>query len=244
MKRILSAILVLLLLLPAISLAEIRRGDSGEDVREIQQLLFEMGFLFEVPDGKFGKNTEAAVRWFQETAELPVTGVITEKDSIRLYRSWLDTVYPGGGVPLPDDQLEPQPLSADAQGVLPLDNGDSYPACCTLWVEEGSGARITYCARHAAIAESAYWAYFSGIQPETPLCQQWEDAIDALYDEWMNLSGEAEQARVAAAQAAFDLFLQQQRAALADADADTSLEMVLRNQCAALCAIVHGLRTP
>ena len=46
MRRILC-ILLICLLLPVGSLAEARRGDGGEEVYEIQQLLFDTGFLFE-----------------------------------------------------------------------------------------------------------------------------------------------------------------------------------------------------
>ena len=62
-KKFLSTILMLALLaaLPTAALADIRRGDRGEDVKELQTLMFELGWLFEEPDGIFGNRTEAAV---------------------------------------------------------------------------------------------------------------------------------------------------------------------------------------
>ena len=122
MRRILC-ILLICLLLPVGALAETRRGDGGEEVYEIQQLLFDTGFLFEEPDGVFGRNTEAAVKWFQETWNLPVTGVVTEEDRMAMYDCWHSLFNPDGtlieGEPLPDDQLEPQPLSPDIKGICP-----------------------------------------------------------------------------------------------------------------------------
>lgn len=118
MKKVLCFILVCLLL-PVCALAEIRRGDWGEEVYGIQQLLFDTGFLFEEPDGKFGRKTEGAVKWFQEVWNLPVTGVVTEEDRMAMVECWYSLFNSDGtsieGEPLPDDQLEPQPLSPDTK---------------------------------------------------------------------------------------------------------------------------------
>ena len=103
--------MLICLLLPVGALAEARRGDRGEEVYEIQQLLFDTGFLFEEPDGVFGRNTEAAVKWFQETWNLPVTGVVTEEDRMAMYDCWHSLFNPDGtlieGEPLPDDFICP-----------------------------------------------------------------------------------------------------------------------------------------
>ena len=46
MKRIIGALLVLMFLFPASALADLRRGDRGEEVRELQQMLWDTGFIF------------------------------------------------------------------------------------------------------------------------------------------------------------------------------------------------------
>ena len=74
MKRIIGLLLVLMFLFPASALADLRRGDRGEEVRELQQMLWDTGFIFEEPDGVFGGNTENAVKRFQEYALLEQTG--------------------------------------------------------------------------------------------------------------------------------------------------------------------------
>ena len=249
MRRILC-ILLICLLLPVGALAEARRGDGGEEVYEIQQLLFDTGFLFEEPDGVFGRNTEAAVKWFQETWNLPVTGVVTEEDRMAMYDCWHSLFNPDGtlieGEPLPDDQLEPQPLSPDIEGDLPTGGSEGdYPVYCIRYMETDGDEHIEYCGRHAAIAESADLANQTGIQPETPICQQWEDAINALYDEWMDASDEETRALIASSKATFFVWINQQRVTLTmqgDADVESVLETALRSQCVDLCAIVQALQ--
>lgn len=155
MKKV-RCFIMICLLLPGCALAETRRGDWGEEVYEIQQLLFDTGFLFEEPDGS---------------------------------------------------------------------------------------EHIEYCGRHAMIAESADLANLTGAQPETLVCQQWEDAIKVLYDEWMRASEEEEQPMIASSQATFLFWINQQRMTLimqGDENVESKLEPVLRSQCVELCAIVHG----
>lgn len=249
MKKVLCFIMICLLL-PGCALAETRRGDWGEEVYEIQQLLFETGFLFEEPDGVFGRNTEAAVKWFQETWNLPVTGVVTEEDRMAMYDCWHSLFNPDGtlieGEPLPDDQLEPQPLSPDIEGDLPTGGSEGdYPVYCIRYMETDGDEHIEYCGRHAAIAESADLANQTGIQPETPICQQWEDAINALYDEWMDASDEETRALIASSKATFFVWINQQRVTLTmqgDADVESVLETALRSQCVDLCAIIQALQ--
>lgn len=48
---------------------------SGDDVRWVQQKLMDAGFEVSV-DGRFSKNTEAAVKSFQQEYDLPVTGIV------------------------------------------------------------------------------------------------------------------------------------------------------------------------
>ena len=52
----------------------LRRGDEGEDVRQLQQLLSEMGYDLTI-DGKYGRGTEQAVRDFQRQQGLGADGV-------------------------------------------------------------------------------------------------------------------------------------------------------------------------
>jgi hypothetical protein len=56
--------------------AELRRGDDGEWVTYLQQLLMDFGYYTGVLDGDYGGGTERAVRAFQVAYQLPETGVV------------------------------------------------------------------------------------------------------------------------------------------------------------------------
>jgi hypothetical protein len=53
----------------------LKRGDIGPDVTEAQNFLNRNGAILD-PDGKFGPGTETAIREFQATRSIPVTGII------------------------------------------------------------------------------------------------------------------------------------------------------------------------
>lgn len=53
----------------------LRKGDRGDDVRELQTLLDKHGFVIDI-DGAFGAKTEAAVKGFQRQSGLTVDGVV------------------------------------------------------------------------------------------------------------------------------------------------------------------------
>lgn len=45
MKRSISVLLVLMFLFPASAMADLRRGDRGEEVRELQQMLWDLSLI-------------------------------------------------------------------------------------------------------------------------------------------------------------------------------------------------------
>lgn len=53
----------------------LRTGDSGPDVKALQERLLQLGFRPGTPDGKFGGNTRLAVMSFQRSRRLLVDGV-------------------------------------------------------------------------------------------------------------------------------------------------------------------------
>ena len=223
--------MVLLFLVPGCALADLRRGDSGEDVTALQQMLFETGFLFALPDGRFGKETEAAVKCFQEYALLEPSGVVDDRTLDSLYACWLQITEENGmAEPVPDDNMEPQ-----TAGFIPGYNveGD-YPTYCHRYTTDAGDEHIEMCGRHAEVA----------MDNTLPGVEKWTKALNELYDEWLETSLEEDRAAVASSQAFFKLWLEQQATAFKQqsvADVDDRIEALLRNQCVDLCERVFDL---
>lgn len=59
-------------------LTTLQKGDKSDDVKNMQAMLVEMGYLAGTPDGDFGAKTEAAVIAYQEAMGLEKTGVADE----------------------------------------------------------------------------------------------------------------------------------------------------------------------
>jgi len=59
-----------------ILLPDLERGDSGDDVEELQTALITRGYALDEVDGAFGENTEAAVVAFQTDLGIEATGVV------------------------------------------------------------------------------------------------------------------------------------------------------------------------
>ena len=98
MKKICAILLsaVMLFMLSGPAAADVRRGDRGEGVAEIQTLLFQMGWLFEEPDGIFGPHTEEAVLNYQDYAGLKQDGVVDEATYDRMWEDWHYLFYDDG----------------------------------------------------------------------------------------------------------------------------------------------------
>lgn len=54
----------------------LRRGDEGPEVSQVQAVLVELGYLEGNVDGKFGPDTQQAVRDFQKSAGLAEDGIV------------------------------------------------------------------------------------------------------------------------------------------------------------------------
>jgi len=56
----------------------LKRGGKGEEVKQLQQKLTNLGYLNDKIDGIFGQKTEAAVKAFQDECNLKVSGIVDE----------------------------------------------------------------------------------------------------------------------------------------------------------------------
>lgn len=62
-----------------IVLNPLQKGDKGDEVKQMQSMLVEMGYLQGSPDGDFGAKTESAVKAYQEAMGLEATGIADEE---------------------------------------------------------------------------------------------------------------------------------------------------------------------
>lgn len=68
-----------------VSYKVLTRGDEGEDVMKLQQRLFDLGYLADAADGKFGNKTTTAIKYFQMGHELNVTGIADSATQAKLF---------------------------------------------------------------------------------------------------------------------------------------------------------------
>ncbi len=92
---------------------ELKKGDSGDAVKEIQERLIELGWLSGTADGKFGGGTEGAVKAFQSAAGLTADGVITEETKNELFYAFAPEVT-ATPTPKPTDAPTPTPKPTEA----------------------------------------------------------------------------------------------------------------------------------
>ena len=63
----------------------LQKGDSGAEVKALQEAMIELGFLIGTADGQFGIGTENAVIQFQAKNEYPTTGIVDANLQAFLY---------------------------------------------------------------------------------------------------------------------------------------------------------------
>ena len=80
MKRTLSAVLVMVLLISCLTSASaatvLEVGSKGSNVVKVQQKLIQFGYLSGTADGLYGEKTRAAVLWFQRRNGLTQDGKV------------------------------------------------------------------------------------------------------------------------------------------------------------------------
>lgn len=104
-------------------MASLKSGSSGQQVKDLQTMLNALGFDCGKVDGKFGKNTDAAVRKFQNQYGLTVDGIVGAKtyEKIKLlYTSSEENQAPVDDIELKECQallteLKKQVLALQAQ---------------------------------------------------------------------------------------------------------------------------------
>ncbi len=76
----------------------LKRGDKGDEVKEVQQALKKLGYAVGKADGSFGKKTQDAVKMFQARNGLTVDGKVGQRTLDRLFSA--DAVPADGSAPV------------------------------------------------------------------------------------------------------------------------------------------------
>ena len=245
--RFIALLLALLMFCASAASAELRRGDSGDEVYALQELLFESGWLFELPDGAFGRNTEQAVKDYERYAGLAVDGIADAEMLESLQADWYALMVEMG-------QIEPE------EGAPSYDSeydGDVHPNVetpyfCTYSSVDGRASTVSYCESHAKLnalteellqtdsRENAQQAY-----------DLWRGEVLSLYEMWLNQTQEDGKADVVTSRTLYLSAMEAQLRAVrayyegfqidpGEAQAIGALVIQLRSQATWLCAMTSG----
>ncbi len=185
--RVLSGILaVLLVLLAAVSAcADLKKGGRGDEVKELQQQMIDLGVLEGSADGIYGKKTEAAVKKLQKYWGKKQTG--------RANQAFMDDL---------NDLWHLALGNGTESGVDPEDLEDPITACAH---NESAPYGFDYCWRHEE-GKALRDLLNPGRGRKTPdglkkvvlqrIKEYWLEAIRLAYEEWE----EADEEDVAAQQ--------------------------------------------
>jgi len=118
-------------------------GCRGEEIRELQQALIDLGFLKGTADGIFGNNTENAVRKFQKKYKLTVDGLAGSVTRELLLSKAEAKRNPSVPTPSPAPAASPSPSSSSGQ----VSGPDSRTASSSGSLFSGNYSVIRYGSR-------------------------------------------------------------------------------------------------
>ena len=98
---------------PAPNYNTLSKGDKSNEVLDMQNRLWELGFLLDDRDGNFGSKTQTAVKMFQQAAGLSITGIADGETLARLYADDAPRTAMAQATPGPAAQDTPAPEVTD-----------------------------------------------------------------------------------------------------------------------------------
>ena len=169
------ALAVLMILTAAAAAADVyplKKGSKGDEVKALQEMLIDLGFLNDKADGIFGSKTEAAVEAWQAYRGAEQTGRMSEEAMTVLDDTWGRVMDVATEANVSEEELK------DIFG----------EGCCPF--EEDGVTHFEYCWRHYRVMGLADLLQAGGM-PEVMenrvaerLQQLWLGYIPALFDEW------------------------------------------------------------
>ena len=106
---------------PEVAYATLSKGDKSDEVLEMQNRLFMLGFLLDDRDGAFGSKTQTAVKLFQQAAGLEATGIADSATLQKLYAEDAPRTEYAQATPTPAVTAEPETDEAPEAEEAPAD---------------------------------------------------------------------------------------------------------------------------
>ncbi|MBQ9720547.1 MAG: peptidoglycan-binding protein [Oscillospiraceae bacterium] len=97
---------------PEVTYNTLSKGDKSDEVLELQNRLFMLGFLLDDRDGAYGSKTQTAVKLFQQAAGLEATGIADNQTLTLLYSENAPRTEYAQVTPTPAPTPEPAPAPA------------------------------------------------------------------------------------------------------------------------------------
>ena len=237
LKRIALLLALALCLLPASALSEVRRGDRGEEVRYLQWLLQQTGWLNDKPDGSFGPRTEQAVMDYQASKGHEQTGVADDKlmlemdeDRVRMDQEKYGTDY-----------YEPYPGSFDP----PMVADYGVPNHCRTTVLQDILYRDS-CTDHLALLEQEYGlVVMADAASFAQASELWRTEIQSRFNAWSKGASDDQRDDIEAARTGWEACFEAQYNALVNAGFDLSvaerqLDIMMKNYAGTMCEFLSG----
>lgn len=119
---------------PTPTYRDLASGAKGEDVRELQERLVQLGYAIGSADGQYGGKTEAAVKAVQVLAGLRVTGTADEETQEVIWGRDAPTPQPKPTPtpkPTPRPTPEPEPEDEGTDYILNKNTGKFHYSWCS-----------------------------------------------------------------------------------------------------------------
>lgn len=196
------------------------------EVKDLQQMLKDLGFLNDKVDGIFGSKTEKAVKAFQKEHGLTADGI-----------AWPQTIHTMG-------------VAWDVAFGEPEEPGAAYIPFCTLLVLEDGTTAWDTCETHSEIFMHATDMLPENAGEADALAAQiaaWRAELDRLYQAWMDSAAPAEHPAIVNHKTMFLGYLNSQETlwnTQYGAGSVRALELVkgmLMEQCYTLCSVIQGI---
>lgn len=237
LKKIALLLALALCLLSASALADVQRGDHGEEVRYLQWLLQQTGWLKDNPDGSFGPRTEQAVMDYQESKGHEATGIADDALMLEMDEDRVAMDQEKYGT----DYYQPYPGNFDP----PMVAAYGAPNHCRTTVLRDILYRDS-CSDHLAVLEQEYnLAAQGGAESLSLACALWQNEIEAQFDAWSNGAPAAQREDIEADRAGWEACFEAQRAALSavcddPATVERQLDLMMKNYAGAMCEFLSG----